>query len=793
MNSSVSFPPVQCTEDDVWQAIRSLPPGLALGPSLSQGEGLGLWCVGDHLPAGSFLPPHSNGDNLMDNQEKLTKALPETLLKWVRFVKSSRKQENVRLCRLNGSLHLQVTSPIQPGSELLFAQEDNGDCTKKPEHINEPQSELIPSTQAASGDSTSKDSVKSQVEIRGDELIIYTKDLSACTKSPQPEELVVTPQPKQSSSLGTPEIERTEPAVTPEEEVMSPLAPEPEGAKLSLNAGLPENGSTSTATEETTPEQSGAIKTQSTEPTEVAETDDMKEEGAHDSNPVISSQDETKGQDPSNLVSRSNKVSEIESKNCNAESKTMTTVRGKGKMKGSRANVDVDQPKMTTPGKAMKRKCSITPEKNSDNPAKISRLERDEEADLSEDVQEETVSKGTKLKTPSERKFHCPDCNKSFCQIAHLRRHSFIHSGHKPFLCTECGKAYCSEDSFKAHLLGHQGLRPFKCSQCDKAYGTQRDLKEHAVLHTGQRPFRCDDCGKSFARRPTLRIHRKNYCTPRTCETKAPLFCTVCNKQLANSCSLRNHMLVHTGEKPYACPDCGSSFRHKGNLRIHQRLHTGEKPYKCQFCGDSFPQQPELKRHLILHTGEMHLCTICGKALKDPHTLRAHERLHTGDRPFVCQYCGKSYPIATKLRRHLKSHLEEKPFRCHLCGMGYNLQHSLKRHLRSHRDDELKVDDAAVESAAGSEPEHTLVLLQLVDPEEAAGNSNRILITDFTDSSEAGHAHNTLIFPLSAETLEVSTGPNDSGGILHREHGPGIILVPQPLGFSTVIEEVEVE
>lgn len=65
--------------------------------------------------------------------------------------------------------------------------------------------------------------------------------------------------------------------------------------------------------------------------------------------------------------------------------------------------------------------------------------------------------------SPSQRQYQCSECGKAFLQLCHLKKHAFVHTGHKPFLCTECGKSYSSEESFKAHMLGHHGVRPFLC------------------------------------------------------------------------------------------------------------------------------------------------------------------------------------------------------------------------------------------------------------------------------------------------------------------------------------------
>lgn len=367
------------------------------------------------------------------------------------------------------------------------------------------------------------------------------------------------------------------------------------------------------------------------------------------------------------------------------------------------------------------------------------------------------------------RRYRCGECGKAFLQLCHLKKHAFVHTGHKPFLCTECGKSYSSEESFKAHVLGHRGVRPFPCPQCDKAYGTQRDLKEHQVVHSGARPFACDQCGKAFARRPSLRLHRKTHQVP---TAPAPCPCPVCGRPLANQGSLRNHMRLHTGEKPFLCPHCGRAFRQRGNLRGHLRLHTGERPYRCPHCADAFPQLPELRRHLISHTGEAHLCPVCGKALRDPHTLRAHERLHSGERPFPCPQCGRAYTLATKLRRHLKSHLEDKPYRCPTCGMGYTLPQSLRRHQLSHRP-EAPCSLPSVPSAA-SEP--TMVLLQ-AEPQ----------LLDTHREEEVSPARDVVEVTISESQEKCFMVPEELGA------APSLVLIHKDVGLGAWAEVVEVE
>ena len=116
-------------------------------------------------------------------------------------------------------------------------------------------------------------------------------------------------------------------------------------------------------------------------------------------------------------------------------------------------------------------------------------------------------------------------------------------------------------------------------------------------------PYKCKKCTKHFADSYSLKCHEALHLEP--------LHCKYCNKQFPKSSRsvLKNHEMVHTGEKPFQCRICSKRFSLKGYLKRHERIHRGERPFKCKFCDKAFIESRKLRRHLQsnIHKKDNHI------------------------------------------------------------------------------------------------------------------------------------------------------------------------------------------
>ncbi|XP_067104177.1 zinc finger protein 627-like [Osmerus mordax] len=107
--------------------------------------------------------------------------------------------------------------------------------------------------------------------------------------------------------------------------------------------------------------------------------------------------------------------------------------------------------------------------------------------------------------------------------------------------------------------------------------------------------------------------------------------CKVCKKVFCTKSLFKEHVPLHTDDKPLQCRRCGQSFRIHARLSRHHRICTGPlKSLQCEDCSTTYANQIMLSRHMMdVHKRKPHTCKICGKGFSYMGSLREHyKRLH---------------------------------------------------------------------------------------------------------------------------------------------------------------------
>ena len=270
------------------------------------------------------------------------------------------------------------------------------------------------------------------------------------------------------------------------------------------------------------------------------------------------------------------------------------------------------------------------------------------------------------LQCSTNKPFMCSVCGKSFTSKGGLKQHISVHTGHKPFECKICGRKFRLNHHLKIHSRTHlEGdiRRLFECDMFKKSFDVKTNLMEHMRIH-GSTPLTNQNDGNSTVEKPdgynvvdtSLNVSSGGDDAQQEGTTnKSSYVCLVCDKSFSNNYTLKQHALVHTGEKAFECHMCDKKFSVKSTLTRHIRTHTKVHPYSCTRCDYTCSDNSALTQHTRTHTGEKpYTCDVCYKSFTTSGSLTKHKRIHTNEKPYTCETCGKTFAQKSNLTTHLQ-------------------------------------------------------------------------------------------------------------------------------------------
>jgi len=253
--------------------------------------------------------------------------------------------------------------------------------------------------------------------------------------------------------------------------------------------------------------------------------------------------------------------------------------------------------------------------------------------------------------------YQCRSCPKVFRRSSNYFLHVMRHKNVRPHKCLQCGAGFNCRSYLKFHIKrSHSLLHNFRCTHCTCRFETQLGLRRHCEMyhegnaflsqnteavaltarsptpikmmpspHRGfkhevnsQEEARMENHGSNFVKFKadffsrisnavvknsikalgSNRWKSKNK-APQNFVAGPPFECNICHKILARASTFKDHLLIHTGERPYLCKHCGMRFRLYSTLANHIKCaHFGGGNCRCPYCDCAYKTNSVLSRHI---------------------------------------------------------------------------------------------------------------------------------------------------------------------------------------------------